>query len=101
MFELYTVKVWGKVIFCDICSNDKWYESTVKMEIETKETIGVYEEQVRYMFECQTCGNCKLFGMVAKYNEIDDCHDVNLETIAISIREQDNIPLMGAMLVRY
>ena len=84
MFELFTVKVWGKDLVCDICSGDEWYKSTVKTEIETNDNAGEFEEQVRYMFECNTCGNCRLFGMVANYNEAEDCHDVNLETKTVS-----------------
>ncbi|WP_226669981.1 hypothetical protein [Metabacillus litoralis] len=84
MFELFTVKVWGKDLICDICSGDKWYKNTVKTEIETKDIVGQYEEQVRYMFECHTCGNCRLFGMVANDNEAEDDHDVNLETNTVS-----------------
>ncbi len=84
MFDLFTVKLWGKGLICDICSGDKWHKSAVKIEIENEEITGEYEEQVRYMFECSNCGNCRLFGMVAKYNEIEESHEVNLHTKKIS-----------------
>ena len=57
---------------CDMCSEDKWYSSTMKTEFMKEENAFEYNEEVRYMFECTRCGNCKIFGMVSKENDTDD-----------------------------
>ena len=67
---IYTVTIWDKELKCEICSNNQWSERTLKTEFESKDNAWEYSEEVRYMFECKKCGNCKIFGMVS--NEVDD-----------------------------
>ena len=69
---LCKVNIWGKELKCEVCSNNQWFESTLKTEFESKENAGRYSEEVRYMFECKKCGNCKIFGMVSSEADIDD-----------------------------
>ncbi|MBP3041451.1 hypothetical protein J9303_18565 [Bacillaceae bacterium Marseille-Q3522] len=69
---LVNVKIWGNELKCDICFNNKWYKNTLKTEFESQENALIYEEEARYMFECSQCGNCKIFGMISKENDIDN-----------------------------
>lgn len=69
---LYAVTIWDKELKCEICSNNKWFKSTLKTEFESKENALEYSEEVRYMFECKKCGNCKIFAMVSDGNDIDN-----------------------------
>ncbi|QOY35257.1 hypothetical protein AWH56_021590 [Anaerobacillus isosaccharinicus] len=79
---LYTVKIWDNELKCDICSSNKWFQSTLKTDFLRAENASEYNEEVRYMFECQRCGNCKIFGMVSKEGDTDV---VNITTIPISL----------------
>ncbi|MBY0098322.1 hypothetical protein [Mesobacillus maritimus] len=77
---LVNVKVWGNDLNCDVCSNDKWYKRTLKTEFESQENALIFEEEVRYLFECSNCGNCKLFGMVSRETNPDE---VNLTIMPV------------------
>ncbi|MEO4054783.1 hypothetical protein [Solibacillus sp. CAU 1738] len=68
VFKLCEVKIWDKQLKCDVCENGQWYFQTMKIEIEDYPI----QEQVRYLFECKTCGNCKIFAMVASEDDMDD-----------------------------
>lgn len=50
---IYTVTIWDKELKCEICSNNQWFESTLKTEFESKDNAWGYSEEVRYMFECK------------------------------------------------
>jgi uncharacterized Zn finger protein len=78
---LYEVKIWGKELRCDVCSDNQWYKSTLKTEFQSEENTNEYYEEIRYMFECKKCGNCRIFGMVSNENDIDD---VNISISPIS-----------------
>lgn len=78
---LYAVKIWGKELKCDVCSDNQWFKSTLKTEFESEENAWEYNEEVRYMFECKKCGNCRIFGMVSNEDDIDD---VNITISLIS-----------------
>jgi hypothetical protein len=65
------VKIWEKELICDICFNNKWFKSTLKTEIARRNTLD-FGNEVRYMFECKKCGNCRMFGMVSSEDDIDD-----------------------------
>ncbi|SES44112.1 hypothetical protein [Psychrobacillus sp. OK032] len=78
---LYAVKIWGKELKCDICSDNQWFKRTLKTEFEREENSCEYNEEVRYMFECKKCGNCRIFGMVSNEDDIDD---VNITISPIS-----------------
>ncbi len=69
---LYAVKIWGKELICDVCSDNQWFKNTLKTEFESEENAWQYNEEVRYMFECKKCGNCRIFGMVSNEDDIDD-----------------------------
>ena len=78
---LYEVKIWGNELKCDVCFNNQWFQSTLKTDFLSAENACEYSEEVRYMFECKKCGNCKIFGMVSK----EDCiNDVNISATLIS-----------------
>lgn len=78
---LYAVKIWGNELKWDICSSNKWFQSTLKTDFLRAENALEYNEEVRYMIECQRCGNCKIFGIVSKECDTDV---VNITTIPIS-----------------
>ncbi|MGG4039459.1 MULTISPECIES: hypothetical protein [Bacillaceae] len=78
---LYEVKIWGKEFKCDVCSDNQWHKSTLKIEFQSEENGNEYNEEIRYMFECKKCGNCRIFGMVSNENDIDD---VNISIRPIS-----------------
>lgn len=75
---LCKVEIWGKELICEICSHDYWFRNTLKTEFMKEENAFEYSQQVRYLFECKTCGNCKMFGMVSNENDMDD---VNIRII--------------------
>lgn len=77
---LYKVKIWGNDLNCDICSSNQWYESTLKTEFLREDNTSEFSEEVRYMYECSKCGNCKIFGMVSSEKDQDE---VNISTTLI------------------
>ncbi|MCM3767071.1 hypothetical protein [Neobacillus niacini] len=78
---LNEVRIWGKELICDICSENQWYKSSLKTEYQSEENINEYNEEIRYVFECKKCGNCRIFGMVSNENDVDD---VNMTISPIS-----------------
>lgn len=78
---LYEVKIWGKELQCDVCSDNQWYKSTLKTEVQSEENTYEYNKEVRYMFECKKCGNCRIFGMVSNKNDTDDVN-INISPIS-------------------
>lgn len=69
---LYEVKIWGKELRCDVCSENQWYKNALKTEFQGEENANEYNEEIRYMFECKKCGNCRIIGMVSNEYDIDD-----------------------------
>lgn len=78
---LSAVKIWGKKLKCDVCSDNQWFKSTLKTEFESEENALEYIEEVRYMFERKKCGNCRIFGIVSNEDDIDDVN-ITISTIS-------------------
>lgn len=79
---IYEVKIWNNDLKCEVCYSNRWFQSTLKTVFLSDENALKYNEEVRYMFECEKCGNSKIFGMVTKK---DDTDVVNISTIPISL----------------
>lgn len=77
---MYKIKIWANELKCEVCSENKWYMSTLKTEFMKEDNALEYNQEVRYMFECTKCGNCKIFGMVTAKNDIDE---VNITVIPL------------------
>ena len=78
-FLLYEVKIWDKELECDFCSNNQWFKGVLKTEFESEENAHRYTEEVRYLFECKECGNCRIFGMMSDEND-----NVNIAVYPVS-----------------
>ncbi len=77
---MYKVKIWANELKCEVCSENNWYMSTLKTELMKEDNALEYNQEVRYMFECTKCGNCKIFGMVTAENDTDE---VNITVIPL------------------
>lgn len=68
---LFKVKIWGNELNCEVCGERKWYKNTLKTEFQREDNALEFSEEVRTMFECVKCGNCKIFGIVSAADDID------------------------------
>ncbi|OMD89837.1 hypothetical protein BSK49_10740 [Paenibacillus odorifer] len=59
-----TIKIWGKELVCNCCSQSNWDHSKIRVTICDVSKGEEDSIQSRYLFSCTTCGVEVIFGKI-------------------------------------